>query len=147
MDVAVASMNRGQIAHVIIPPLYAYGDCGYPPVVPPGATVCMLYNVWHFSYFLVVIFWNWVDWLLSGIILQFRSKKISCWSYDYKNFYFVVKDIFSASRVCYGRKYGNNCIFFLCTLLNTWRSPTRWKFSKVAFYLIVKTLFCEWNRI
>mmetsp|Transcript_38865 Transcript_38865/g.116846 ORF Transcript_38865/g.116846 Transcript_38865/m.116846 type:complete len:125 (+) Transcript_38865:365-739(+) len=38
-DIAVARMSRGQVAEVTIPPCYAYGEAGYPPVVPPQATL------------------------------------------------------------------------------------------------------------
>lgn len=38
-DMAVAKMSRGQKAEVTVPPCYAYGEAGYPPVVPPSATL------------------------------------------------------------------------------------------------------------
>ena len=36
---ALSGMSKGQIARVSIPPALGYGDCGYPPIIPPGATV------------------------------------------------------------------------------------------------------------
>lgn len=38
-DIAVERMSRGQVAEITIPPCYAYGDGGYPPIVPPSSTL------------------------------------------------------------------------------------------------------------
>lgn len=38
-DVALPKMSVGAIAEVTIPPLYAYGTAGLPPLVPPNATL------------------------------------------------------------------------------------------------------------
>ena len=38
-EVAVASMCLGQLAEVTIPHFFAYGDEGYPPVIPPKSTL------------------------------------------------------------------------------------------------------------
>ena len=38
-EVAVASMCIGQLAEVTIPHYFAYGDEGYPPIVPPKSTL------------------------------------------------------------------------------------------------------------
>jgi FKBP-type peptidyl-prolyl cis-trans isomerase len=32
-------MSRGQIARLTLPPEYAYGEDGYPPVIPQSATL------------------------------------------------------------------------------------------------------------
>ena len=33
-------MSRGQIVKLTIPPIYAYGVNGYPPIVPANVTLC-----------------------------------------------------------------------------------------------------------
>ena len=38
-EVAVASMSLGQLAEVTVPHYFAYGDEGYPPMVPPKSTL------------------------------------------------------------------------------------------------------------
>jgi FKBP-type peptidyl-prolyl cis-trans isomerase len=38
-DVAVKSMSEGMIAEVTIPHLYAYGEAGCPPSIPPRAVL------------------------------------------------------------------------------------------------------------
>jgi len=38
-EVAVANMQEGQFAEVTIPHTYAYGEQGYPPKIPPRATL------------------------------------------------------------------------------------------------------------
>ncbi|DAZ94216.1 TPA: hypothetical protein N0F65_001066, partial [Lagenidium giganteum] len=38
-DEGVAKMSRGQIAKLTLPHEYAYGEGGYPPVIPPRATL------------------------------------------------------------------------------------------------------------
>ncbi|GAX17066.1 FK506-binding protein 4/5 [Fistulifera solaris] len=38
-DVALTKMSVGTIAEVTIPPLYAYGAVGFPPRIPPDATL------------------------------------------------------------------------------------------------------------
>ena len=38
-EVAVASMSLGQLAEVTIPHCFAYGDEGYPPIIPPKSTL------------------------------------------------------------------------------------------------------------
>jgi len=38
-DVGVGRMCLGQIAEITVPYLYAYGEEGYPPVVPPRTTL------------------------------------------------------------------------------------------------------------
>lgn len=39
MDKAVVRMSRGQIAEVTIPYELAYGEQGYPPVIPPKSNL------------------------------------------------------------------------------------------------------------
>jgi FKBP-type peptidyl-prolyl cis-trans isomerase len=39
MDIAVSKMSLGQIVEATIPYMHAYGIGGYPPVVPPRATL------------------------------------------------------------------------------------------------------------
>ncbi|CAH0482289.1 unnamed protein product [Peronospora belbahrii] len=38
-DEGVAKMSKGQVAKLTLPPDYAYGKQGYPPVIPPEATL------------------------------------------------------------------------------------------------------------
>mmetsp|Transcript_14786 Transcript_14786/g.30309 ORF Transcript_14786/g.30309 Transcript_14786/m.30309 type:complete len:114 (-) Transcript_14786:244-585(-) len=38
-DVAVSRMSRGQLAEVTIPHMYAYGEQGYLPIIPPRSTL------------------------------------------------------------------------------------------------------------
>jgi len=39
LDVALERMSLGQVAEIIVPYLYAYGEAGYPPGVPPRSTL------------------------------------------------------------------------------------------------------------
>lgn len=39
LEVAVEHMSLGQMAEATIPSLYAYGHVGYPPKIPPRATL------------------------------------------------------------------------------------------------------------
>ncbi|OQR83270.1 FKBP-type peptidyl-prolyl cis-trans isomerase [Achlya hypogyna] len=39
LDDSIVRMSKGQIARLRIPPAYAYGEHGYPPVVPPNTTL------------------------------------------------------------------------------------------------------------
>lgn len=36
---ALSGMSKGQIARISVPPTLGYGDTGYPPIIPPSATV------------------------------------------------------------------------------------------------------------
>ena len=38
-EVALVNMHLGQVAEVTIPHLYAYGEQGYPPKIPPRSTL------------------------------------------------------------------------------------------------------------
>lgn len=38
-DEGVAQLSLGQVAILTCPPNYAYGAKGYPPVIPPNATL------------------------------------------------------------------------------------------------------------
>jgi FKBP-type peptidyl-prolyl cis-trans isomerase len=38
-DEELPQMSKGQIVHLVCPPHYAYGVRGYPPVIPPNATL------------------------------------------------------------------------------------------------------------
>ncbi|KAG7526179.1 peptidyl-prolyl cis-trans isomerase FKBP1A-like [Solea senegalensis] len=38
-DEGVARMSVGEVAHLTCSPDYAYGSRGYPPVIPPNATL------------------------------------------------------------------------------------------------------------
>ncbi|MGH2735364.1 MAG: FKBP-type peptidyl-prolyl cis-trans isomerase [Actinomycetota bacterium] len=39
LDEGVKGMSVGSVRRLVIPPELAYGDAGFPPDVPPGATV------------------------------------------------------------------------------------------------------------
>ena len=39
LEIAVAHMSVGQMVEATIPSLYAYGHVGYPPKIPPRATL------------------------------------------------------------------------------------------------------------
>lgn len=39
MDAAIVRMSKGQIAEVAIPYEFAYGEQGYPPVIPPKSSL------------------------------------------------------------------------------------------------------------
>lgn len=49
MDVAVSKMSLGQEVEATIPYPYAYGVAGYPPVVPPRATLIFRIELISFS--------------------------------------------------------------------------------------------------
>ena len=49
LDVAVGKMSLGQKADIIIPPLYAYGDEGHLPIVPPKATLKFVVELLDFT--------------------------------------------------------------------------------------------------
>ncbi len=49
MDVAVSKMSVGQIVEATIPYPFAYGVAGYPPVVPPRATLIFRIELIRFS--------------------------------------------------------------------------------------------------
>ena len=38
-DDTLPQMSRGQIVKLVCPPHYGYGERGYPPVIPPHATL------------------------------------------------------------------------------------------------------------
>jgi len=38
-DEGVAQMSRGQVARLTCSPDYAYGENGYPPIIPPNSTL------------------------------------------------------------------------------------------------------------
>ena len=48
-DVAVSKMSIGQLVEVTIPPMYAYGEQGYPPVVPPRSTLIFQIELFDFT--------------------------------------------------------------------------------------------------
>lgn len=49
MEVAVSKMSVGQLVEATIPYPYAYGVAGYPPVVPPRATLIFRIELIRFS--------------------------------------------------------------------------------------------------
>ena len=48
-DVALARMCLGQITEITVPYLYAYGEEGYPPVVPPRSTLLFRVELLNFT--------------------------------------------------------------------------------------------------
>ncbi|ETV84829.1 hypothetical protein H257_03913 [Aphanomyces astaci] len=38
-DEGIKKMSKGQIARLELPPSYGYGEHGYPPIIPPHATL------------------------------------------------------------------------------------------------------------
>lgn len=38
-EIAIPKMSRGQIAEITVPSLYAYGERGYPPLIPPNTNL------------------------------------------------------------------------------------------------------------
>jgi len=49
LEKTVAKMSRGQKGRVVIPQMYAYGEKGYPPVIPPLATLTYEVELISFS--------------------------------------------------------------------------------------------------
>lgn len=49
IDVAVGQMSVGQEVEAIIPHSHAYGVDGYPPIVPPRATLVYIIELLRFS--------------------------------------------------------------------------------------------------
>ncbi|KAG7282096.1 hypothetical protein CRUP_023612 [Coryphaenoides rupestris] len=49
LELALLTMKKGEFAHVLLQPPYAYGEMGCPPLIPPAATV--LYEIQVVDYF------------------------------------------------------------------------------------------------
>ena len=49
LEVCVGNMCLGQIAEVTVPHAYAYGVTGYPPIVPPKATLVFRVEMLDFT--------------------------------------------------------------------------------------------------
>lgn len=43
LEMIFPTLSRGEKAKIVIPPEYGYGDKGYPPLIPPKAT--LLYEI------------------------------------------------------------------------------------------------------
>jgi FKBP-type peptidyl-prolyl cis-trans isomerase len=48
-DVAIAKMSKGQIAELVIPASYAYGEQGYPPLIPRNSALIFEVELLDFS--------------------------------------------------------------------------------------------------
>ncbi len=48
-EMVVPQMSRGSHGKIVVPPEYAYGDKGYPPIIPPKATLLFEIEVSSFS--------------------------------------------------------------------------------------------------
>jgi len=47
LEMVVPTLSRGSRARIVIPPEHGYGDRGYPPIIPPKAT--LLYEIEPFA--------------------------------------------------------------------------------------------------
>eukprot|EP01039_Chlorochromonas_danica_P004060 gene4060-4439_t len=49
IEMILPLLSRGTIARLVIPPEYAYGDKGFPPIIPPKSTVLFELELLTFS--------------------------------------------------------------------------------------------------
>jgi FKBP-type peptidyl-prolyl cis-trans isomerase len=50
LEVAVQRMVPGQVVEVVCPHMFAYGDRGHPPEIPPRATLCLVVELLEVLY-------------------------------------------------------------------------------------------------
>ena len=64
-------MKKGQKARLTCPPDYAYGANGYPPVIPPNATLTFDVELLDFN-------WGYKVWYFI-VSNSFKNKDLSLW--------------------------------------------------------------------